>query len=288
MRFDVLFEKGELPAISDPAYVIYGPLGFPPPPPGRPWIYTNFVQSLDGIVSLKGKHATGADLSQSGEDRWLMDLLRAHADAVLIGVNTLIEEAAQSERRRGPVFRIMDPQLRELRQKLGRKREMNIIVTGAARLDLDDYAVFDGEDVDPVIITTRAGAARLAERKSHPKVKILVLGEKEIVPLQQAAVLLRRELGIEYLLCEGGPTLYGYLQRDGLVDEKFLTISPVEVGQIIPPEQQPSESEAGNPPRLRPTIFNAPGFTEETAVWWRWMSCRRAGDHQFNRYRRRR
>ena len=46
-------------------------------------------------------------------------VLRANADAVLLGVNTLIEETLLGPRPRGPVFRIMDPELRRLRQKLG-------------------------------------------------------------------------------------------------------------------------------------------------------------------------
>ena len=37
----------------------------------------------------------GSDISQSAEDRWLMDLLRAHADAIIMGVNTLVEETLQ-------------------------------------------------------------------------------------------------------------------------------------------------------------------------------------------------
>jgi hypothetical protein len=90
------------------------------------------------------------------------------------------------------------------------------------------------------------------------------------------------------LLCEGGPTLYGYMSRAGLIDEKFLTISPVEVGFYVPREQEPAEAERSNPPKERPTTFMAPGFTKEDAPWWQWMSCRRVGDHQFNRYRRKR
>ncbi len=284
--FQVLFDDGERSAIEDAAYAAYGKMGFPDPPPQRPWIYSNFVQSLDGIVSLKGKHAGGSDISQSRHDRWLMDLLRAHADAVLLGVNTLVEETQLGPRARGPVFRIMDPALRELRQKLGRRREMNIFVTGSARLELSAYRVFDGELVDAVIVTTALGARRLEEKRTHPHVRIVVAGERDIVPLDLAAHLLWRDLGIRYLLCEGGPTLYGWLSKTGLVDEKFVTISPVEVGQFVPPEQEPSASEAKDPPKVRPTTFNAPGFTKENLPWWRWMSCRRAGDHQFSRYRR--
>ncbi len=283
--FEVLFDCGEPGALDDPAYAPYGRLGFPDALPDRPWIFANFVQSLDGIASLKGRHAAGADISQSAEDRWLMDLLRAHADAVLLGVNTLIEETDQRGDR-GPVFRIQDPALCRLRARLGRGREKNIFVTGSGSLDLADFRVFDGDTIETTIITTDVGAARLAQ-KTPPHVKVLVAGKGRFVDLLAAMRELRRQ-GITFLLCEGGPTLYGHMDRAGLIDEKFLTVSPVEVGQLIPPEQEPAEAEKVHPPRERPTTFAVPGFTRENAPWWRWLSCRRAGDHQFSRYRRKR
>jgi hypothetical protein len=71
-----------------------------------------------------------------------------------------------------------------------------------------------------------------------------------------------------------------------LIDEKFITVSPVEIGLFVPPEQQPSAAERRNPQRERLTSFMAPGFTSEAAPWWRWLSCRRIENHQFSRYRR--
>lgn len=284
-NFEILFDHGEPSAVEDSAYAPYGKLGFPAPLPHRPWIYSNFVQSLDGIASFKGRHPLGSDISQSPQDRWLMDLLRAHADAIILGVNTLMEEARVSSGR-GPVYRIEEPALRELRGKLGRRRETNIFVTGAARLNLDAYHVFDGDLVDTFIVTTSTGAARLLEKKPHPHVRIIISGKGDLVDLASAMRTLRRTFGMEYLLCEGGPTLYGYMSREGLIDEKFVTISPVEVGLRIPLEQEPSEGEKANPPTLRPTTFDAPGFTKENAPWWQWLSCRRVGEHQFSRYRR--
>jgi riboflavin biosynthesis pyrimidine reductase len=284
-NFEILFDHAEPSPLEHAAYARYGNLGFPAPPPARPWIYSNFVQSLDGIASYNGRHATGADISQSAEDRWLMDLLRAHADAILLGINTLTEET-QMCGGRGPAYTIEDPLVRELRGKLGRKREKNIFVTGAASLDLSAYRVFDGDLVDTCVITTTTGARRLAEKKSHPHVQVIVAGEGNFVDLPQTMRLLNEQLGIQHLLCEGGPMLYGYMSRAGLIDEKFLTVSPVEVGLLVPPEQEPSEAEQKNPPKLRPTTFMGPGFLKENAPWWQWMSCRRVGDHQFNRYRR--
>src|SRR3569832_2300330 len=87
--FQILFDHGEHSALLDPVYSSYGRLGFPGPPPDRPRTYANFVQTVDGIASLLGPDPSGGDIAQSAEDRWLMDLLRAHADAVLLGMGTL-------------------------------------------------------------------------------------------------------------------------------------------------------------------------------------------------------
>jgi len=285
----VLFDRAEPSAIDDPAYAPYGNLGFPAAPVGRPWIYTNFVQSLDGITSLLGKYSSGGEISQSSDDRWLMDLLRAHADGILMGMNTLREE----QRQRGPdsrgiVFRVADPALQELRRKLGKARERNIFVTSATNLELARYKVFDGDVVDAAILTSPAGAGRLRAQGSHPQVVIIAAGDGGSFDLAQAIARLREELGVQHLLCEGGPTLYGSLARADLVDEKFMTISPIEVGQVVPPEQERLASERSVPVLLRPTTFGGPGFTHDNLTRWQWLSCRKAGDHQFIRYRRKR
>lgn len=287
-NFQVLFDDAEPPRIDHPAYAPYGHLGFPATHAERPWTFANFVQSMDGIASFKGAHAAGADISQSAEDRWLMDLLRAHADAIIIGVNTLVEETLSAplvNGGRGPVYRIEDESLRQLRMKLGRKREKVIFVTASGSVDPRAYRVFDGDLMDALILTTAAGAARLQGR-SIP-VPLIVAGHDKTIDLPTAMAMLRKEMEVEHLLCEGGPTFYGSMSRAGLIDEKFLTISPVEIGLLVPPEQGPAPLGQGSQLNLRPTTFMYPGFTRDNAPWWRWMSCRRAGDHQFNRYRRR-
>jgi riboflavin biosynthesis pyrimidine reductase len=287
--FEVLFDNAEPSPFADDAFIPYGNFALPEPPADRPWIYTNFVQSLDGIVSLLGKYASGAEISQSRADRWLMDLLRAHADAVIMGMNTLREE----QRNRGPesrgiVFQAVEPDLLRLREKLGRTRQRNIFVTRALDLNLSQLKAFDGDVVDVAIVTSPAGAERLRALKTHPHVAIIAAGSGESVDLSAAVGELRTQLGIKYLLCEGGPTLYGTLARADLVDEKFVTVSPVETGQVVPPEQERLPSEAGREPLLRPTVFGGPGFTRETMTHWTWLSCRKSGDHQFHRFRRKR
>lgn len=285
--FQTLFDDSEPSALNHPAYAPYGRLAFPEPHSERPWTFANFVQSIDGIASFKGRHATGADISQSAEDRWLMDLLRAHADAIIMGVNTLMEETlSQPELNngRGPVYHIEDPLAQDLRAKLGRGREKVIFVTASAVIDPRAYRVFDGDQMEAFILTTTAGAERLAKRV--PQAQVIVAGEDKTIDLSHAVRHLRAEMNVRYLLCEGGPTLYGNMARAGLIDEKFVTVSPVEIGLFAPPEQAPMPAGNSGSPYLLPTTFTAPGFTHENVSRFRWMSCHRAGDHQFNRYRR--
>ncbi len=285
--FQVLFDYAEPSPFEDAAFSPYGNFGFPAPPAGRPWVYTNFVQSLDGITTLLGKNASGADISQSLEDRWLMDMLRAHADGLIMGMSTLLEEQRiRGVESRGIVFQVVDPTMKALRTKLGKARERNVFVTRAVDLDLSRLKVFDGDLVDAAIVTSPAGHERLKARGTPAHVAIVSAGVGEEIDLFGAIAKLRTELGVRYLLCEGGPTLYGSMARADLVDEKFLTVSPIEVGQIVPPGQERLPKEQGINPLLRPTVFGGPGFVKGNMTRWRWMSCRKVADHQFNRYRR--
>jgi 5-amino-6-(5-phosphoribosylamino)uracil reductase len=95
----------------------------------------------------------------------------------------------------------------------------------------------------------------------------------ESVDLPQAIAALQERYGIRYLLCEGGPALYSGMLTSGLMDEKFLTVSPLEVGAMS----------AHGP---RPTVLPTVSLSKQDAVHWRWLSCRKVADYQFHRFRR--
>ena len=195
-NFQLLFDDAEPSRVADSAYAPYGKLGFPAPPSHRPWIYTNFVQSLDGITTFLGQRASGGEISQSREDRWLMDLLRAHADGLLMGMNTLLEE----QRNRGPEsrgisFRVADPELRRLRERLGKARERNIFVTRAMNLDLSRLKVFDCNETDTAILTSPAGAERLRSQKRDDRLLILAAGTGEQFDLPARSTSCARSSG---------------------------------------------------------------------------------------------
>src|SRR5271157_3526224 len=62
-----------------------------------PYIFSNFVTTLDGVVSLQARgHAGGGDISGfNAQDRMVMGLLRAIADVVIVGSGTLAADSRQ-------------------------------------------------------------------------------------------------------------------------------------------------------------------------------------------------
>jgi riboflavin biosynthesis pyrimidine reductase len=284
--FEVFFDSSEPnPGLPDDLKRFVGNLGFPPAFEDRPWVFSNFVQTLDGLVSFGGTRPGGEWVAQSRHDRWMMDLLRAHADALICGAQSLRLEAQSGRIPGGPVFRIVDEELLRLRrQVLGSGKLKNIVVTGSGRLDTSEYRLFQSERVEAWIATTPEGLRQL---KNSDRTPVLVTGEGNQVDLHALLSALRAKHGIEHLLCEGGPQLYGSMARQGLIDEKFLTVSPQEIGAGLPVSLSSAEPEptADSGLAVRPTSFTGPGLTVEGARWYRWISSRRAGDHEFNRYR---
>ena len=85
---------------------------------------------------------------------------------------------------------------------------------------------------------------------------------------------LRQAQRIRTLLCEGGPTLYGQLLEEQLVDEEFRTISLQVLGGTTKPGID------------RPTAYGNASFTPETAPWFRLISIHYALPyHAFFRHR---
>src|SRR5688572_3516414 len=97
--FETLYDTSEGRELPLPAGLqgLYGSLHFPVRQ-DRPYVIANMVTSLDGVVTLgiPGK-AGGKEISGSNmHDRALMGLLRAAADAVVVGAGTLREGKGQA------------------------------------------------------------------------------------------------------------------------------------------------------------------------------------------------
>lgn len=248
----------------------YGPFGFPPArDTTRPYVSSNFVMGLDGRVSfreLPGR-AGGKEVSRSREDRWLLDFVRVHHDAQLMGASTLREERGADGL--GWDYGIEDQELRTYRQDvlhLGASRIL--ILTGSGDIDFR-LRVFHSSQVEPWLVTAAAGEKIMKERLRSADIspKIVTVGEGSIVDIPAALRVLKHEHGIGSIVCEGGPALYGQLLQDGLVDEEFRTLSLQVLGTSTKPDLQ------------RPTAYGNASFMPETAPWFRLISLHYALPH---------
>ncbi len=227
----------------------------------------NFVASLDGVVSYGTPEAVGGgEISGFFEpDRFVMGLLRALADVVLIGAGTL--RAAPDERwTPGAVHPASAPEHAALRRSLGLRPEpITAVVTASGEVDLAHPGLSDPR-VEVIVLTTDDGAGQLSGAPGH--VRVLALGEA-VNPAEALDALAAH--GCRLVLCEGGPHLLGQLAEARLVDELFLTVSPQLVGRST------------SAPRLG--LLQGVAFEVGNAPWLHLADLRVAGDHLFTRYR---
>src|SRR5208337_198292 len=68
------------------------------PGAARPFVIANFVSTLDGVVSYEIKDNSGGSTISGSDpaDRFIMGLLRASADAVMVGAGTVRDVSAKS------------------------------------------------------------------------------------------------------------------------------------------------------------------------------------------------
>jgi riboflavin biosynthesis pyrimidine reductase len=164
-------------------------------PEDRPWVSGIMVSSLDGRATLEG---TSRKLG-GPQDLQMLLALRRRADALIVGPGTVAAEGY------GP---LPCPA---------------VLVTRSFRLPWE--AALFAAPGQRVLVYTRVEA-------SVPD----LAADVEVVPEDDLRTVLAdlRARGIERLLCEGGPTVNRALLDAGLLDELFLTLSPVVSGDGPP------------------------------------------------------
>ena len=211
-RLAQVFPSGGVPVAISEAYA--DAMG--PSPTGRPHVTVNMVTSVDGGTAVSG--VTGS--LSTPADRDVFRLLRAMADVVLVGAETVRAEGYGSVK--------ADAATRAAREARGQRPAAALaIVTQSLRLDWSS-ALFTAATARPFVIAPEGappeGLARARE------VATVVLAGKGRVDLAAAVEELGRRHGIERVLCEGGPTLNASLARLNLIDQLCLTQVAVAVG----------------------------------------------------------
>jgi riboflavin biosynthesis pyrimidine reductase len=166
-------------------------------PPALPWLRVNMVSTADGAATGAGGK-TGA--INNPPDKRVFDLLRATADAIVVGAGT-----ARAERYRSTSVPLV---------LVSRRGEIPELLREAPR--------------GSVLLATCASAPGLAESRAElGEDGVLVVGESDVdLPMLRETLVQR---GYRHLLSEGGPHLLGAMLTAGVVDELCATTVPLLV-----------------------------------------------------------
>jgi riboflavin biosynthesis pyrimidine reductase len=289
--FDILFDAAQGAEAPLPAALaaLYGRLAFPndAADASRAWVISNFVASIDGVVAFNDPVPAGVGEISAGNphDRATMGLLRALADAVVVGAGTL-RSVPHHLWTPAYIYPPLAAAYAELRVALGKPpTPLNVIVSGTGDVDVA-LPVFQRDDLAALLLTTPGGATRLAARPGglalgpHARMQTAAAlavsgGIAARATLDAALATLAPQAGNApagrpLILVEGGPRLLGGFVAEGLLDEQFLTIAPQLVG--------------------RDDQFHRPGLIEGQRLapdhprWARLVSARRAASFLFLRY----
>ncbi|MEU6404861.1 pyrimidine reductase family protein [Streptomyces sp. NPDC046985] len=186
----------------------------PGPEGPAPWLRANMVSTLDGAAQHEGR----SQPISSAADMRIFGVLRALADVVVVGAQTVRQEGYRPARARR--------EFAELRAAAGQAPAPAVAVVSAG-LDLDLSLPLFASPLVPTLILT--GAAAPAERVTAARkagVRVVVAGDGAGVDPARAVRALA-ELGCTRLLTEGGPRLLGQMAASGVLDELCLTVAPL-------------------------------------------------------------
>lgn len=220
----------------------------------RPRISINMAMSADGKISTRHRETFSLG---SPEDRRLMDVLRARADAVIVGATTV--------RHDGWAIRVRSREIRERRlARRGSPHPLNVVVSHGLDLPAKSQ-FFTHPRTERLVITTKA-APEARVKRFGKLAEVLVLPRKTIRAVDIVDAVAAR--GGKRLLVEGGGALNFAFFDEGLVDELYVTITPRIIGGAD-----------------APTPVDGRGFLVAAQKHLELVSSRRRGQEVFLKYR---
>jgi riboflavin biosynthesis pyrimidine reductase len=191
-----------------------------------------FVRSRGGNTGARNP----SDLGGGETDKHLIyeGLSRVPADAVLAGAGTV--------RGGQMIFSVWHPELVSLREALGLPRHPVQIVATLQGLDVTDMLIFNVPEA-PVVMLTIGTCSSLMRREidARPWISVVEMPDPDALPHAFDQLHAR---GIRRVSAVGGRKLAAQLIGAGLVQDVYLTTSPVEGGEPNTPlYPQPLEGE---------------------------------------------
>lgn len=234
----------------------------------RPTIVANFVSTLDGVVALDRIGASGGREISGGfePDRFMMGLLRATSDAVLVGAGTV-----RASRTHGWTADDAHPASADAfagwRRTLGLAASPTTVIATATG-SLEPHHIPADPRAPVVVVTTASGARHLDRIRGADHVEVVRISDGDTIPVSALVEYLDAR-GFRLVVSEGGPALFAELLASRVVDEVFLTLAPQLAGR----------SGASTRLSLVEGVALAPA-----APWGRLRSVMRSNNHLFLRY----
>jgi len=216
------------------------------------------------VVTIPGVPRANAVVSGDSEaDRFVVGLLRACASVVLVGAGTL-RASPRGAWQAASIYPDAGAAFAERRRRRGLAARADVaVVTSGRSLDPAHPVLEAGA----LVLTTEHAAAGL--RAALPgAAEVVAVNDGEAVDLAVAIVHLRGRAG-GTIVSEAGPTVFGQMIGARLVDELFLTVSPLVAGRSI--SARPSLAEG---------VELLPERRDEATL----LSVRRDESHLFLRY----
>lgn len=180
---------------------------------GRPHVQLKIAASADGKSALAGRKPVRITGEASRAHTYLM---RAAADAVVVGIGTVLAD---------------DPMLTVRLPGMENRSPGRIVLDSALRTPVTAAMIRTAADV-PTLLLACEKAPREREdalRRAGADVQRLACGEGGSLDLHAAMHALGAR-GVTRLLVEGGPILSAALLKAGLVDELLLFRAPAALG----------------------------------------------------------
>ena len=219
---------------------IYRRLRFPrgaEHPSRRPYTAINMVATVDGKVVVGGPGTTR--LIGGSTDHYLMGKIEFRADAVLMG--------AGLARADNPPYPSLSDERKQRRASMRLRRDPLWVVVSTRGEFPAPPRLFEAGPEKTALFTSRRIADRHRQELER-RTRVIVQEGDEVDALEMGRVL-REELGVQSMICIGGPTTNATMLDAGAADELFVTLAPklqggthvatLLEGESYPPEQLP-------------------------------------------------
>lgn len=180
----------------------------------RPQLTLKLARTADGFAARLGGdrlHITGEGANARTH------MLRAHSDAVLVGVATVIAD---------------DPRLDVRLPGLMARRPVRVVLDSTLRIDPSSHVVTSAAARPTWIVCTQAAGSAAEGRLRESGVEVIRVAGTRDGRVDLAAVF--RALGaggLTRVLCEAGPVLADALAAAGLVDDMMLVTNNTLLGE---------------------------------------------------------